>query len=129
MEKPGGSAEARQLLAGQSSGRPRARAGYNDKGATSPTRGAALSGQQAVFAIPEGELLAGGLPPKKTLQVQVWIDLHYPVFRRLRNPGFFGLARVDYGTVTWPGDIDTPPRPSTRRRFRSRRRGLRDAAR
>ena len=35
--------------------------------------------------------------------------LDYPVFRRLRNPGFFALARVDYGTVTWPGDIDIAP--------------------
>jgi hypothetical protein len=35
--------------------------------------------------------------------------LHYPVFRRLENPGFFGLAHVDYGTVTWPGDIDIAP--------------------
>jgi len=32
--------------------------------------------------------------------------LHYPVFRRLQNPGFFKLAKVDYGTVIWPGDID-----------------------
>ena len=35
--------------------------------------------------------------------------LHYPVFRRLENPGFFSMARVDYGTVTWPGDIDIAP--------------------
>ena len=35
--------------------------------------------------------------------------LHYPVFRRLQNPGYFSLARVDYGTVTWPGDIDIAP--------------------
>ena len=35
--------------------------------------------------------------------------LHYPVFRRLQNPGFFALARVDYGTVTWPGEIDIAP--------------------
>jgi len=35
--------------------------------------------------------------------------LHYPVFQRLRNPGFFGLARVDYGTVTWPCEIDIAP--------------------
>ena len=35
--------------------------------------------------------------------------LHYPVFRRLENPGFFSLARVDYGTVTWPSDIDIAP--------------------
>lgn len=35
--------------------------------------------------------------------------LHYPVFRRLENSGYFSLARVDYGTVTWPGDIDIAP--------------------
>ncbi len=35
--------------------------------------------------------------------------LRYPVFRRLENPGYFALARVDYGTVTWPGDIDIAP--------------------
>lgn len=35
--------------------------------------------------------------------------LHYPVFRRLENPGFFSLARVEYGTVVWPGNIDIAP--------------------
>ncbi|MDD2661814.1 MAG: DUF2442 domain-containing protein [Methylococcales bacterium] len=35
--------------------------------------------------------------------------LQYPVFRRLENLRFFSLARVDYGTVTWPGDIDIAP--------------------
>jgi hypothetical protein len=35
--------------------------------------------------------------------------LHYPIFRRLQNPGYFSLARVAYGTVTWPGDIDIAP--------------------
>ena len=35
--------------------------------------------------------------------------LGYPVFRRLENPAFFSLARIDYGTVTWPGDIDIAP--------------------
>jgi len=35
--------------------------------------------------------------------------LNYPVFRRLENPGYFSLARVDYGTVVWPGDIDIAP--------------------
>jgi hypothetical protein len=35
--------------------------------------------------------------------------LHYPVFRRLENQAFFSLARVDYGTVTWPGEIDIAP--------------------
>lgn len=35
--------------------------------------------------------------------------LHYPVFRKLENPGYFSLASVDYGTVVWPGDIDIAP--------------------
>ena len=35
--------------------------------------------------------------------------LNYPVFKKLQNPGFFCLAKVDYGTVTWPGDIDIAP--------------------
>lgn len=35
--------------------------------------------------------------------------LQIPVFRRLENSGFFALARIDYGTVTWPGDIDIAP--------------------
>jgi hypothetical protein len=35
--------------------------------------------------------------------------LEYPVFKRLQNPAFFSLARIDYGTVTWPGDIDIAP--------------------
>ncbi|MBL8408728.1 MAG: DUF2442 domain-containing protein [Candidatus Accumulibacter sp.] len=35
--------------------------------------------------------------------------LDYPVFRRLKNQGFFSLARVDYGTVVWPGNIDIAP--------------------
>ncbi|MFZ4857107.1 MAG: DUF2442 domain-containing protein [Desulfuromonadaceae bacterium] len=35
--------------------------------------------------------------------------LQYPVFRRLENATFFSLARVEYGTVTWPGEIDIAP--------------------
>lgn len=35
--------------------------------------------------------------------------LQYPVFQCLKNPGFFKLAKVDYGTVTWPGDVDIAP--------------------
>lgn len=35
--------------------------------------------------------------------------LHLPVYRCLENPGFFALARVDYGTVVWPGEIDIAP--------------------
>jgi len=35
--------------------------------------------------------------------------LHYPVFKRLENRGYFSLARVNYGTVTWPGEIDIAP--------------------
>lgn len=35
--------------------------------------------------------------------------LQYPVFQRLKAEGYFSLARVDYGTVTWPGNIDIAP--------------------
>lgn len=35
--------------------------------------------------------------------------LDYPVFRPLRDPNLFGLARVAYGTVEWPGEIDFAP--------------------
>lgn len=35
--------------------------------------------------------------------------LNFPVYHRLRNPVFFELARVEYGTVVWPGDIDIAP--------------------
>lgn len=30
----------------------------------------------AVFSLPDGELLAGSLPPKKIRLVQTWIDIH-----------------------------------------------------
>jgi hypothetical protein len=35
--------------------------------------------------------------------------LHLPIYRCLENPAFFALARVDYGTVVWPGEIDIAP--------------------
>ena len=35
--------------------------------------------------------------------------LHATVFQPLKNPSFFKLARVDYGTVTWPNEIDIAP--------------------
>jgi Protein of unknown function (DUF2442) len=35
--------------------------------------------------------------------------LELPVFQPLKNPGFFALASVDYGTVVWPGEIDMAP--------------------
>lgn len=35
--------------------------------------------------------------------------LHYPIFRKLENPGFFSLARAENGTVVWPGNIDIAP--------------------
>lgn len=44
---------------------------------------------------------------KRTFDMKPY--LQYPVFRRLENKAFFSLARVDYGTVTWPGDIDIAP--------------------
>lgn len=35
--------------------------------------------------------------------------LEFPVYHRLQNPGFFALAKLDGGTVVWPGDIDIAP--------------------
>ena len=35
--------------------------------------------------------------------------LAYPVFERLREPGFFALAQADHGTVSWPAGIDLDP--------------------
>ena len=35
--------------------------------------------------------------------------LAYPVFERLRDPGFFALVQADHGTVSWPGGIDLDP--------------------
>jgi hypothetical protein len=35
--------------------------------------------------------------------------LHYRMFERLQNPGYFKLARLDYGTVACPGEIDIAP--------------------
>ncbi len=35
--------------------------------------------------------------------------LNLPVFQPLKNPSFFSLAFVDYGTVVWPGAIDIAP--------------------
>ena len=31
------------------------------------------------------------------------------VFSTLRNPAVFGQAHVEYGAVTWPGEIDVAP--------------------
>ncbi|MEO5330845.1 MAG: DUF2442 domain-containing protein [Magnetococcus sp. YQC-5] len=31
------------------------------------------------------------------------------VFQKLRNPHLFALARVAFGTVTWPGELDIAP--------------------
>ncbi|WP_299443922.1 DUF2442 domain-containing protein [uncultured Rhodospira sp.] len=35
--------------------------------------------------------------------------LQHPVFKPLERPAFFALARVGYGTVVWPGEIDIAP--------------------
>ena len=31
------------------------------------------------------------------------------VFKKLKNPSFFNSLRVQYGTLTWPEDIDIAP--------------------
>lgn len=44
---------------------------------------------------------------KRRFDMRPYLDL--PIFQPLKNPGFFSLAFVDYGTVVWPGDIDIAP--------------------
>jgi len=62
----------------------------------------------SVEAIPDfGLLLTFTNGQRKRFDMRPY--LHYPVFRRLENPAYFALARIDYGTVTWPGNIDIAP--------------------
>lgn len=35
--------------------------------------------------------------------------LHFPVFEPLREIAYFKRAKVDHGTVAWPGGIDFDP--------------------
>lgn len=37
---------------------------------------AEFQGQVSVYSIPQGEILAGGLPPKKQKMVVAWIAIH-----------------------------------------------------
>ena len=36
-----------------------------------------------------------------------WLDR--PPYRALRDPALFNCARVEFGTVVWPGGIDIDP--------------------
>ncbi|MBE0503757.1 MAG: DUF2442 domain-containing protein [Desulfuromonadales bacterium] len=44
---------------------------------------------------------------KKVFDMNPLMDKH--PFVRLKNAHLFLAARVDYGTVCWPGDIDIAP--------------------
>ena len=44
---------------------------------------------------------------QRRLRISAYLDV--PVFRRLRDPAFFALARAAQGTVTWPGGVDFDP--------------------
>lgn len=49
---------------------------FDDKQHHVPHVHAEHSGDQAVFMIPSGEVLAGKLPSGKTRLVQAWIEIH-----------------------------------------------------
>jgi len=49
---------------------------YDNKQHHLPHIHARYQGNKAAISIPEGELLAGSLPPKKLRMVQTWIDIH-----------------------------------------------------
>ena len=62
----------------------------------------------SVEAVPDyGLLLTFNSGERRRFDMRPY--LRYPVFRRLENQAYFSLARVDYGTVTWPGNIDIAP--------------------
>ena len=44
---------------------------------------------------------------QRRLRMSAYLDVH--VFKQLRDPAFFALARAAQGTVTWPGGIDFDP--------------------
>lgn len=44
---------------------------------------------------------------QRRMDVRPYLD--YPVFERLRDPGFFALVQADHGTESWPGGIDLDP--------------------
>jgi hypothetical protein len=44
---------------------------------------------------------------ERRFDMRPYLDL--PVFQPLKNPSFFSLASVNYGTVVWTGDIDIAP--------------------
>jgi hypothetical protein len=67
-----------------------------------------MIGVDSVEAVPDyGLLLTFNSGERRRFDMRPY--LHYPVFRRLENPAYFLLARVDYETVVWPGDIDIAP--------------------
>lgn len=49
---------------------------FDDKQHHAPHVHAEYSGDQAVFAIADGAVLAGALPSGKTRLVQAWIEIH-----------------------------------------------------
>ena len=62
----------------------------------------------AVMVVPDfGLALIFNNGERRRFDMRPYLD--YPVFRRLKNKGYFSLARVDYGTVVWPGNIDIAP--------------------
>ena len=49
---------------------------YDTKQHSKPHIHVEYAGMSAVFSLPEGDVLAGSLPPKKIRLVQTWIDIH-----------------------------------------------------
>ena len=57
-----------------------------------------------MFGIDSAEVLDG-----EQRRMDVTPYLAYPVFQRLRDPGFFAEVQADHGTVCWPAGIDLDP--------------------
>ena len=42
-----------------------------------------------------------------TFDVAPYVE--FAVFQRLKDPSYFSRAKVDHGTVEWPGGVDLDP--------------------
>ena len=62
----------------------------------------------SVMAMP-GSLLQLEFADGRRATFDVSPFVHFAVFEPLKDPAYFIKAKVDHGTVTWPGGFDFDP--------------------
>ena len=68
--------------------------------------------ENAIFSIPEGEIIEGNMKKPQIRLVQAWITLHdleYEVFRALKDEKMFNSVRPFIGTIQWANEADLCP--------------------